>query len=283
MNCQQCTSVIESVEVRMDSPVFMDHRTNITVLASGVCLDTDGGADNFPYVGPLRSFTFSVSFGDGTRRSYTPSLPSPVFSTSHVYRRLGPHRLTARVQCDCASGVFSFRTTSVDFDVLCPVTPSTTVPSGVSGVTYALRETSWSSWGRFSRGPLRVDIAAYYDENSDSWKPKVTSATNTNGIHVGYPSHISEASVGAATKSNCAQMIADLSRASEYDVPSHWAILAAVRAHEQGHAREWEEGMDLAFADAKATIEVSRCRTSARRRQRRPRLSSRHCRPTVRP
>ncbi len=58
-----------------------------------------------------------------------------------------------------------------------------------------------------------------------------------------------------AAKSNCAQMIADLSRASEYDVPSHWAMLAAVRAHEQGHAREWEEGMDLAFANAKATIE----------------------------
>ncbi len=257
VNCQQCTSVIESVEVRMDSPVFMDHRTNITVLASGVCLDTSGGAENYPYVGPLRSFTFSVSFGDGTRRSYRPSLPSPVFSTSHVYRRLGPHRLTALVYCDCASGVFSFRTASVDFDVLCPVTPSTTVPSGVSGVTYNRHTLSSSpdGWGRFTGAAPVVDIAAYYDDDSDSWKPKVTSATSREEVYVGYPSHISEASVGAATKSNCAQMISDLSRTSEYDVPSHWAMLAAVRAHEEGHASEWRESLDMAFSEAKATIE----------------------------
>ena len=32
-------------------------------------------------------------------------------------------------------------------------------------------------------------------------------------------------------------------------------MLEAVRAHERGHAREWKEGMDMAFAAAKATIE----------------------------
>ena len=84
VNCQQCTNVVESVTVRIDEPVHVDERTNITVLANGVCIAADG-ADNYPYINPVRPFTFFVSFGDGTSTTYTPFLTSPEFRTSHVY------------------------------------------------------------------------------------------------------------------------------------------------------------------------------------------------------
>ena len=254
VNCQQCTSIVESVTVRIDEPVYVDERTNITVLANGVCIAADG-ADNYPYINPVHPFRFFVSFGDGTSTTYTPFLTSPEFRTSHVYRQVGPHTLRAVVRCSCPSALFSSYTKSVNFDVLCPVTPSTAEPSGVSAVSYSRSERSTSSWGRFVGHPLRVDIAAYYDEDSDSWKPKVTSATVREEIYVGYPSGIREASAAVATKSNCRQMINDLIRTSENEPIHQWAVLAAVRAHEWGHAREWEESVDRAFPDAKTTIE----------------------------
>ena len=254
VNCRLCTSVVESLRVTIGQPVYVDEATNITVKASGVCYETFDGPEISPFDSSPRSFSFIVSFGDGQTARSTPTTPR--FRTSHVYRHPGPHRLTATVRCSCASALFSFLTASVDFDVLCR-TPSTSVPRAVSGVTYnrRTRSTSPDGWGFFGASRLAVDIAAYYDKGSDSWRPKVTSASSREYIYVGYPSHIREASVAAATKRNCRQMIADLSRTSEDDIPRRWAMLAAVRAHEEGHSREWRQSLDRAFPNAKATIE----------------------------
>jgi hypothetical protein len=146
-------------------------------------------------------------------------------------------------------------TTKVKICVVDPGTP----PTAVAKVDY--KETivapSGTDWGLMTPSHATLDITAYFDCTSKTWKCSVTKAESKYDIFYRLITGVDEASEAAATATNYCDMIHDLSTLIR-TVPATrrgWFMVSAVEAHERQHVKEWKSVQDSTFAAAKTTIE----------------------------
>ena len=118
-----------------------------------------------------------------------------------------------------------------------------TIVTAVTGVTYNfVWANPGANYGITARGPIVVDITAYFGHPSHTWECKVTTSTSEiqQGSHL--PAGVSEASVAAATtEAIYRKMVADLLAYGE-GAGVQWYMVAAVQAHETVHSDDWQNG-----------------------------------------
>ncbi|MBL8879059.1 MAG: hypothetical protein JNG88_08055 [Phycisphaerales bacterium] len=250
--CETCTSNGTlsggTVSVAPASPNVGD---TIVFTASGV-VDSGGGKSSTcpPSSNPIPpgtvTYRWEITKPDGTTTSGAGASASISATTvgryscaftAEVTRDCPPPPLNLPARNACAgSGLLPTSLASVNYieQVIAPSGP----PWG------AMRPTTWA-----------VDITAYFDCASDSWKARVTQADSTYTIWWRLLAGISEASAAAATDANHCNMIADLNALGNR-AGRAWYMLAAVEAHERVHVTEWRTSLDPKFATMKTTIEA---------------------------
>jgi hypothetical protein len=138
---------------------------------------------------------------------------------------------------------------------ICQFMP-TGAPASVAGFNYIETITAPTSenWGATQEQALTVDITAYYDEGSNSWKARITQADQPYTIWYRRLPGVSEASAAAATQANFNKMITDLNVLG--NTPTvQWYKVSAVEAHERVHVTELKQSWDPEFATMKTAIE----------------------------
>lgn len=151
------------------------------------------------------------------------------------------------VKATCGSGNDSIDVCVVDSGV---------AASSVSAVNYieSAGTPSGTPWGKLSLSPpfFNVDITAYYELSSNSWKAKLTKVDMPYDIWYRLLPGRMEASAAVATAANCIKMIQDLTALGGSD----WYMISAVEAHERQHVIELKASATPELAAMKASIEA---------------------------
>jgi hypothetical protein len=139
----------------------------------------------------------------------------------------------------------------------CPPNPIPPIPQGLNAATYAetITAPTGPQWGATQAHAVTVDITAYYDVGSDTWKAKLTTANEAYNIWYRLLPGVQEASAAAATQANFCTMATDL-RTLGYPPgrAAQWYKVSAVEAHERQHVNEIKQSIAAAFPALTAAI-----------------------------
>ncbi len=131
-------------------------------------------------------------------------------------------------------------------------------PAGVNAVSYKETITGPTSndYGLTTPHDLSIDIAAVYDQASNSWKARLTKADLPYDIFYRILPGQHEPNLATlTTQAQACKMRLDLSSLGE-DANCQTYMVSAVEAHERVHVTTLKQCVDPQFADLKASIEA---------------------------
>ncbi len=140
---------------------------------------------------------------------------------------------------------------------VCVVDPGVAHPS-IATVNYNehIVAPAGNDWGQTSpTTQVALDVQAYFDCDSKTWKCTVTKAETDYNIFYRLIPGVAEASVDAANFKNYCKMISDLNALGNVPHPE-WYMASAVKEHELAHVKEYKDIVNPSFAATKATIEA---------------------------
>ena len=134
-----------------------------------------------------------------------------------------------------------------------------TTAVGVDGFNYVesiIAPTS-NNWGETQPTTLNLNVTAYFDQASNSWKAKLSQADQHYTIWYHLVPGVSEASVASATQDNYCEMVTALINLGygPDGAPAKWYMVEAVEAHERQHVKEIKQSEDPQWPAMKAAIE----------------------------